>query len=134
MPGMPRLPVARVAYRYASPVSGDAQLRDALRATPVHVVEGNVVGAVAPDFRLGAFVYAASSTRWAALRGGPPAPVTLGGISRLDVSVEKWFWRHRARTQLLVRNLLNQSERYHPLGADFPLRAHLTIGVALPPM
>jgi hypothetical protein len=134
MPGTPRLPVARVAYRYASPVSGDAQLRDALRATPVHVVEGNVVSAVARDFRLGAFVYAASSTRWAALRGGPPAPVTLGAISRLDVSVEKWFWRHRARTQLLVRNLLNQSERYHPLGADFPLRAHLTVGVALPPM
>jgi hypothetical protein len=134
MPGTPRLPVARVAYRYATPLSRDAELRAALRATPAHVLEGNLVGAVARDLRLGAFVYVASSARWAALRGGPAAPVTLPAVSRLDVSAEKWFWRHRVRTQLLVRNLLNQSERHHPLGADFPLRAHLTVALALPPM
>jgi hypothetical protein len=129
----PILPVARVAYRYATPLNGDAQLRDALRATPVHTLEGSLIGAVARDLRLGAFLYVVSSTRWASLRGGPTAPVRLPAISRVDASVEKWFWRHRVRTQLLVRNLVNQSERYHPLGADFPLRAHLTLAVALPP-
>jgi hypothetical protein len=128
----PRVPVARVAYRYTTPVSGDAPLRDALRATPVHTLEGNLVGAVARDLRLGAFVYVASSTRWAPLRGALPTPVILRSTSRVDVSAEKWFWRHRVRTQLLVRNLLNRSERYHPLGADFPLRVHLTVALTLP--
>jgi hypothetical protein len=128
-----RVPIARAAYRYTTSVSGDSELRDALRATPAHVLEGQVAFAVASDFRMGAFVYVASRAQWGALRGGPTAPVTLPAISRLDVSAEKWFWHHRLRTQFLVRNLLDRSERYHPLGADLPLRAHITVGLALPP-
>ena len=130
----PRLPVARAAYRYATGLSGGAQLRDVLRATPAHALEANLVAAVARDLRLGAFVYVASSTHWVPVLFESAPAVTLPAIARVDVSVEKWFWRHRVRTQLLVRNLLNRSERYHPLGADFPLRAHLTFALALPPM
>ncbi|MFN2564111.1 MAG: hypothetical protein ABR499_03780 [Gemmatimonadaceae bacterium] len=134
LPLRPRLPVARVAYRYGTPVGGGAGLRAALRATPAHTLEASVVAAPASDLRLGAFVNVASRARWAALRGGPAAPVTLPARTRLDVSAEKWFWRHHVRTQLLFRNLLNQSERYHPLGADFPLRVHFTVALALPPL
>ncbi|MFN2566024.1 MAG: hypothetical protein ABR499_13590 [Gemmatimonadaceae bacterium] len=134
LPMTVKLPVARFAYRYATTFSGDRELREALRATPSHSFDGQLVGAVAPDLRLGAFLYVASRARWAALRGGPATPLTLPAVSRLDASAEKWFWRHRVRTQLLVRNLLNQPERYHPLGADFPLRAHLTVALALPPL
>jgi hypothetical protein len=134
LPATARLPVARVAYRYATPLSGDSAVRAAMRATPAHVLEGNLVSAVARDVRVGAFLYVASSARWANLLGGPAIPVTLPGVSRLDVSAEKWFWRRRVRTQFLIRNLLNHSERYHPLGAELPLRAHLTFALALPPM
>jgi hypothetical protein len=134
LPPTRRLPVVRVAYRYARPLSGDTAVRAAMRATPAHLLEGNLVSAVAQDVRLGAFLYVASSARWSNLRGGPATPVTLPAVSRLDVSAEKWFWRHRVRTQFLIRNLLNQSERHHPLGAELPLRAHLTFGLALPPM
>jgi hypothetical protein len=129
-----RVPVARIAYRYATSLSGDSAVRAAMRATPSHVLEGNLVSAVAQDVRLGACVYVASRARWSNLRGGPATPVTLRAISRFDVSAEKWFWRHRVRAQFLIRNLLDQSERYHPLGAELPLRAHLTFGLALPPM
>jgi hypothetical protein len=132
LPATSRLPVARVTYRYATPLRADSAVRAALRATPAHVLEGSIVSAVARDLRLGAFLYVASGARWANLRGGPATPVTLPAVSRLDASAEKWFWRRRLRTQFLIRNLLNQSERYHPLGADFPLRAHLTFGLALP--
>jgi hypothetical protein len=132
LPMTTRVPVARVAYRFATPLSGDDDLRDALRATPAHVLEGSFATAVARDFRLGAFVYFASRARWPALRGGAATPSVLPAISRLDLSAEKWFWRHRVRTQLLLRNLLDRPERYHPLGADLPLRAHVTVGLALP--
>jgi hypothetical protein len=128
-----RVPVARIGYRYVTPASGDPAVRAALRATAVHVVDASLVSAVARDLRLGTFVHVASRTHWSALRGGPPTPISLPAVLRLDVSAEKWFWRHRVRTQLLVRNLLNRSERYHPLGAEFPLRAHLTVALALPP-
>jgi hypothetical protein len=128
----PRLPVVRLAYRYATPLGGDGALRVALRATPAHSLDGQIVAAVATDFRLGAVVYIASRAQWAALRGAAATPVTLPAVSRLDVSAEKWFWQRRVRTQMLVRNLLNQPERYHPLGADFPLRVHLTLGLELP--
>jgi hypothetical protein len=133
LPATPQLPVAHLVYRYATPLSGDSELRTAMRATPAHVLEGNLVSAVAPDLRLGAFLYVASSARWANLLGGPPTPVSLPTVSRLDVSAEKWFWHRRIRTQVLIRNLVNRSERYHPLGAEFPLRVHLTFGLALPP-
>lgn len=133
LPPSSRLPVARATYRYMTPLSGDSAVRAAMRATPAHVLEGNLVSAVARDLRFGAFLYVASGARWSNLRGGPATPVTLPAISRLDVSAEKWFWRRRVRTQFLIRNLLNQSERYHPLGAEFPLRAHLTFALALPP-
>jgi hypothetical protein len=132
LPVRARLPVARVAYRYGTPVGGDATLRAALHASPRHTLEARVVVAPASDLRLGAFINVASRARWPTLRGGPAAPVALPARSPLDVSAEKWFWRHRIRTQLLVRNLLNQSERYHPLGADFPLRVHVTVGLAIP--
>jgi hypothetical protein len=59
-------------------------------------------------------------------------PVALPSVARVDVSGEKWFWHHRLRTQMLLRNLLNRHERYHPLGADFPLSAHITIELNLP--
>ena len=128
----PRVPVARATYRFAKSLGGDVSLRDALRATPLHALEGYLVTAVAPDFRLGGSLYLTSSTRWSALRGGPATPITLPAIARVDLSAEKWFWRHHVRTQILVRNLLNGAERYHPLGADFPLRAHLTVALAVP--
>jgi hypothetical protein len=128
-----RLPVAGLSYRYATTVSGDAQLRDAQRATPAHVLEGSLVGAVERDFRLGVFLFVSSSTRWAALRGGPPTPTTVPAVTRLDLSAEKWFWHQRVRTQFLVRNVFNSVERYHPLGAYLPLRAHITVALALPP-
>jgi hypothetical protein len=133
LPPTSRLPVARVVYRYATPLTGDSELRAAMRATPAHVLEGSLVSAVARDVRLGAFLYFTSSAEWADLLGGPATPVTLPAVSRLDVSAEKWFWRHRVRTQFLLRNLFNHSERYHPLGAEFPLRAHITFALALPP-
>ena len=131
-PPSTRVAVARLAYRYVTPLGGDATLRGALRATPAHTLDGQLVAAPAPDLRFGAFVQVASRAEWAALRGAAAAPTTLPAISRLDVSAEKWFWRHRLRTQLLLRNLLNSPERSHPLGADLPLRVHLTFALALP--
>lgn len=127
-----RLPVARVAYRFATPLGGDADVRDALRSAPLHMLEGNVAATVAGDFRVGAFLYITSRAHWPGLRGGPATPVSLPSIARLDLSAEKWFWRRRVRTQLLLRNVFDGPERYHPLGADLPLRAHIAVALALP--
>jgi hypothetical protein len=133
-----RLPVARVAYRYSTTVGPDSAIRAAVRATPAHVLEGNLVMVPTRDLRVGAFAYVASRARWGDFLGTPtttgtPALVTLPAVSRLDLSAEKWFWRRRVRTQVLVRNLFDQTERYHPRGAELPLRAHLTVALALPP-
>jgi hypothetical protein len=95
-------------------------------------MDGAVVANVARDLRLGAFLYVASRSHWPAVRGSAPVPTTLSAVSRFDASVEKWFWRGRVRTQLLVRNLLDRPERYHPLGAELPLRVHLTLAVGVP--
>lgn len=127
-----RFPVARIAYRYATPVGGDVDLRDAFRSAPSHVLEGSLTAMVARDFRVGGFLYVASRAHWPALRGGPSTPVDLSSIARLDLSAEKWFWRRRVRTHLLLRNVFDAPERYHPLGADLPLRAHIAVEVRIP--
>ena len=132
LPATTRFPLTRIAYRYATPLAGDDDVRDALRSTPSHVIEGSVAARVASDFRVATHLYVASRAHWPALRGGPVAPTTLPWVSRLDLSAEKWFWRHRVRTELLLRNVLDRPERYHPLGADLPLRAHITVALALP--
>jgi hypothetical protein len=132
LPPTARVPVARLTYRYATTLGGDDAVREALRATPAHALEASLVTAPTRDLRFGAFLDLASRATWGPFRGAATAPVTLPALSRLDLSAEKWFWRRRLRTQFLFRNVLDRPERYHPLGAIFPLRAHLTFEVALP--
>lgn len=106
-------------YRFALPIRGTAELNDASATLPRHLFDASVTAAPVLDIRLRTAVHLASGTRW--MREGTGED-RVPAIARLDLSVEKWMLARRLRLHALARNLLNDAERYHPLGADFRLR------------
>ncbi|MBA3890269.1 MAG: hypothetical protein H0X64_07040, partial [Gemmatimonadaceae bacterium] len=108
------------AYRFTMPVRGSAEIRDASEMIPQHLLDASVTLVPAFDIRVRPALHLASPTRWPA--GTPDDDARVPAVTRLDLSVEKWMFARRLRLQVIGRNLLNDVERYHPLGADFRLR------------
>ena len=95
-------------------------------STPGGHVEGDLSARTAGGFLLGLAARYAPRTHWTGSIEDVPA------TSRVDFSVNKTMWRDRIRAQLVMRNLLNADERTHPDGAQWNLRSHLAVTVALP--
>ena len=100
-------------------------------ATPRSFIDAALSTIVAGNFRLAASGRFADGTSWPVLAAG--ARTDLPPLERIDVSMNKPFWHERIRAQLIVRNLLQSAEAYHPLGAQWNLRTHLALTIALPP-
>ena len=96
------------------------------RSTPAGYVEGMISHRVAGGFRLALSGRYAPRTHWSGSLEDVPV------VRRIDLSVNKAMWRDRIRAQLVMRNLLNAAERTHPEGAQWNLRTHLAVTVALP--
>lgn len=84
------------------------------------------------NFRLAVSGRYAPKTVWPPLELGAPAEVPA--TQRVDFSVNKTLWHDRVRGQLVMRNMLNAAERTHPFGAQWNLRTHLAVTIALPPL
>lgn len=109
-----------VVYRLSRPLGGWDPAREAGASLPRHLLDASVVLVPVLDIRVRPALHLASRTRW---RPDDTASFEeVPSVVRLDLSLEKWFLHRRLRAQLLARNLLNDVERYHPLGADFRLR------------
>ncbi|HEU5174349.1 MAG TPA: Plug domain-containing protein [Gemmatimonadaceae bacterium] len=107
-------------WRFAGTLTGGDAIRDARASLPRHVFDASVVLTPVYDIRVRPAVHLATSSRWRA--AGTSDLETVPAVTRLDLSLEKWLLRRRLRAQVLARNLLNDVERHHPLGADFRLR------------
>jgi hypothetical protein len=114
---------ARVLYSYSGSIGGDTLAQTAARSVARHQLNG--IGWFAPGggWRVGTVLQAVSSTYWSAfpsiLNGYLP---TVPAFTRVDLSAEKLMWRRHVRFQYLVRDILNDSERWQPRSAQFNLR------------
>jgi hypothetical protein len=107
----------------------EAVTRTGDESTPGFSASADASTRVAGGFLLGAAAGVSSGTTWKDI-----VPITsTPGIRRLDLSANKSMWHERARAQLVIRNLFNTAERYHPLGAQWNLRTHLALTIDLPP-
>jgi len=52
-------------------------------------------------------------------------------LTTIDISLQKWFWERRVWLNLVFRNILNNREYFHPVGAGFDLRFYLQLHVYL---
>lgn len=107
---------------------GDGDIAES--STPAGFVEGTASTRVPGNFAIALTARYAPSTRWPLLdadgSGEVPATRSLG------LSVNKPMWHNRVRMQLVIRNVPNVEERTHPLGAQWDLRTHLALTIALP--
>ncbi len=115
---------------------GETAFERAWEAVPRH--RAGVEAAVSPDagFTLSGSLVYRSGARWpayAALDGGNGGLYsdTVPAVWLLDAALEKALWQRRLRLSLLFRNLLNQEERYHPVGAALDLRFYLRLELVL---
>jgi hypothetical protein len=96
-----------------------------LASTPVQDFRAQLSVMPVRDFRLSGITSLASGTRWSVFGDNHDSAV-LPPLRRVDASMEKWMWQRRLRFELLYRNLLNEPERYHPFGAQWNLRWHVS--------
>jgi hypothetical protein len=120
-----------LSFEHGAPLSADPAMRDAIRSTVADQLLAEVGVTPVTNIRVGLRVDVGSSAWWRTFttaRAGPTVP----SRRRIDVTVEKWAWQRRLRIHLLLRNVLNEDERYHPDGAQWNLRSHLTVSMVLP--
>ncbi len=126
---------ARLFYDGQAALGGDAAFERAWAAVPRHRFGIDAALALETLAVSGTLTHR-SAARWRAydaLTGsnGGLYDATVPAAWLLDASVEKWLWRRRLRGSLLFRNLLNQEERYHPVGAALDLRFYLRVELVL---
>lgn len=113
----------RVLYSYSGSIGGDALAQTAARSIARHQLNGIAWFVPGGGWRVGTVLQAVSGTYWSAfpsIQNGylPNVP----GFTRVDLSAEKLMWRRHVRFQYLVRDILNDSERWQPRSAQFNLR------------
>ena len=112
----------------ASQMIGEAARGEA--SMPSGFAEGSISTKTAGNFTLAVLARLAPATRWQSFAATSEREIPA--TRRFDFSVNKSIWKDRVRAQLVMRNLLNTAERTHPLGAQWNLRTHLAVTVALP--
>jgi hypothetical protein len=111
-----------------SPLLGDQP--DSYHSTPTGFAEAMISARAPGGFDLAISGRYAPATEWPARFSVPSRD--LPSTRRVDFSANKWMWRDHVRAQLVMRNLLDADDRTHPSGAQWNLRTHLAVTVALP--
>ncbi len=127
---------ARVFYDGQAAAGGGAAFERAWEAVPRHRAGAEAAVSAGDSFTLSAMLTHRSAARWPAyapLSGGNGGlyDARIPAVWLLDASGEKWLWQRRLRASLLFRNLLNQEERTHPVGAALDLRFYLRVELNL---
>ncbi|MFC1529163.1 hypothetical protein ACFL41_00880 [Gemmatimonadota bacterium] len=106
-------------------ISGDDAIVERWDTRPAQLATLQLRYTPVSSFRLFLQASYRSATIWTeydgAERSGGLYSETIPSHWNIDFTANKWFWNHRVRGSLSIRNLLNQRFRYHPIGATFDL-------------
>lgn len=69
---------------------------------------------------------ALSKTAWQNYNNGTLQTVNIPAVFTTDISINKKLWGERININATLRNVFNQKEWYHPLGANFATRFMVT--------
>ena len=138
----PRLD-AGAYYRYLGTVAGDELFEDTWRTVPDHRLSCRVTYRPVDGFSIWARIWYYSSTYWKAyetLEGtrcviaGAETVYSprVGDFNSVDVTLRILFWHRRLAADLAVRNLFDNTVRYHPIGASFGLSFFFQLSLVLP--
>ncbi len=118
----------RLTGSILSDVGGDSAFRDAWERVPNQQASAALTIQPDPNFVAQVAFTVASSAHWRGYEGVTGATVpnrdftydaTVPNHARLDATASKYIWGRRLRLSLMMRNLLNAAERFHPIGEQF---------------
>jgi len=123
----------RFYYSYQTEISGDGIFKGAWQTVPKHKISYQVTYLPVKNFSIWAMLSYLSASTWADYQNISNESCYLSSnvalvyssevrtAAVLDMKFQKWFWRRRFIGSLLLRNVLDNNYRYHPIGASFDL-------------
>ncbi len=131
-----------LSSRLWSIVDATASIRAEWEKIPAHQFKAKMTWTPVSRFAIWLMMTRVPSTYWAeyeAIDGalypwGSPRgkyEATVPGWTRVDIQIRKQMWHERFILFLLMRNILDEEVRYHPIGATFHMTLHLKGEIAL---
>jgi hypothetical protein len=133
----------RLFYMFQTTLNSDQDFADAYNAIPEHKAGYRVAWAPFDNITVWAMIsYRSSSMYYAYQDAGlqvcslarlinPVYNPALKSTTIFDLSMKKWFWKRRISGQIILRNILNEDLRYHPVGVGFGLSMLIQVNVLL---
>jgi hypothetical protein len=120
-----------INVRVQSVIQGDKELKEEINKTPQLYMNYNINFKPVKSFSLSAWVRYSSSTTWNTsqcnLCSKNQADLNIPYVFSIDFSANKWLWNQRLLVSLLLRNLSNNYNRYHPKGVKNDLTMYLSL-------
>ena len=126
----------KLYYQYQSAIAGDELLVNIWKSYPIHRLSYIIFFSPVKIFSLSAQVNVLSKSIWTNYEGlfeqsNGKYSETIDRILTIDVSLLKYFWNKKIFTSIVFRNLTNQNQILHPIGARFNLRWYVHLGLSL---
>ncbi len=125
-----------ISYNYLMPVANEKAFTDHWKRLPRHKFGYMITFAPINGFSIWVGINYQSSAYWndyknIELEFNDIYQPATEDILIFSLSFTKTFWKNRINTQLTFRNLFNDKEIYHPIGAQHDLRFYIRAGLHL---
>jgi len=126
-------------YDYQNEFYSDELFNNMMKSFPKQILDYHFNYSPIEDFSIWTKCRYTSSTQWDNYKNinGLPYQIihqdtllysdTIEGINMIDIGIQKWFFKRKIKSNMFLRNVFNQSIRYHPIGASFDLTLFLQI-------
>lgn len=126
----------QLSYSYTRTISGTNEIKDQWKVIPIHKILYHLNFVPFDDFGINSTVRYNSEKFWTSYKFVDLVSVnkfrsTIDNQLLVDLSFYKWFWGKQIWTNLMIKNIFNQPEYYHPLGAHLDLRFYLQVQLYL---
>jgi len=123
-------------YNYQTDLSGSDYFKTIWQTIPNHKFIYSINIQPDKNFGIWARFRYQSAVEWAAYKyieyqSNQKYISEVDQLTTIDISLQKWFWERRVWLNLVFRNILNNREYFHPIGAGYDLRFYLQLHVYL---
>lgn len=125
-----------INYSHLAPMADEKAFNDRWERLPRQRLSYTVIFKPVESFSIWAGLNYLSSAYWVEYEkikseSSGMYRARINDIVTLNLSFHKNFWKNRINTQLTFRNLFNDREIYHPVGARHDLRFYIKAGLHL---
>lgn len=124
----------KLYYGYQTDFEGSYLFKEVWKSFPNHKFVYSINFNFNNSFGIWAKYYFQSETIWNPYRyldfqSDNKSSSKIKAYSTIDLSVQKWFWQKRIWLNLVFKDILNNHQYFHPIGAGFDMRFYLQFHV-----